>query len=91
MDGYASAASRTATCSSPRRASSVFAPVKWRAPDASRQAADLMRRIRWRYRNALQKAGSGAAMEHADSAGRLSLAAEFKALVAADTTTWPYT
>lgn len=66
------------------------AGVKWRAPDASRQAADLMRRILVEYVTQYQKAGSGAAMEYADSAGRLSLAAEFKALVAADTTTWPY-
>jgi len=66
------------------------ADVNWRAPDASRQAADLMRRILLEYVAQYQKAGSTAAMEYADSAGRLSLANEFKALVAADTITWPH-
>jgi hypothetical protein len=66
------------------------ADVNWRAPDASRQAADLMRRILLEYVARYQKAGSLAAMEYADSAGRLSLADEFKALVAADKITWPH-
>ena len=66
------------------------ADVNWRAPDASRQAADLMRRILLEYVARYQKAGSLAAMEYADSAGPLSLADEFKALVAADKSTWPH-
>src|SRR5687768_1572187 len=66
------------------------ADVNWRAPDASRQAADLMRRVLLEYVTQYQKAGSVAAMEYADSTGRLSLANEFKALVAADTTTWQH-
>ena len=64
------------------------ADVNWRAADASRQAADVMRRVLVEYVTQYQKAGSLAAMEYADSAGRLSLADEFKALVAADTITW---
>lgn len=66
------------------------ADVNWRTPDAPRQAADLMRRILVDYVTQYLKAGSAAAMEYADSASRLSLADEFKTLVAADTTTWPH-
>lgn len=65
------------------------ADVKWQQPDAAGQATDLTRRILVEYVTQYRKSGSAAAMEYADSAGRLSLADEFKALVAADTTTWP--
>jgi hypothetical protein len=63
--------------------------VNWRAPDAARQATDVMRRILGDYVTHYLKSGSPAAMEYADSADRLSLADEFTGLVAADTTTWP--
>jgi hypothetical protein len=64
--------------------------VNWAAPDAARQATDMMRRILSEYVTHYLKTGSPAAMEYADSSSRLSLADEFRELVAADATTWPH-
>jgi hypothetical protein len=63
--------------------------VNWRAPDTSRQATELMRRILMDYVTQYLKTGSAGTMAYADSPDRLVLADEFAALVAADTTTWP--
>ena len=65
------------------------AGVNWRAPDASRQATDLMRRILIEYVTQYLKIGPAAVMEYADSDSRLSLSDEFMALIAADDVTWP--
>jgi hypothetical protein len=64
--------------------------VSWQAPDASRRATDLLRRLLAEYVTRYLQIGATAVMEYADSSGRLALADEFSALLAADTTTWAH-
>lgn len=63
--------------------------VNWKAPEASRQATALLRRVLADSVKDYLASGSSATMEYADTSDRLSLADEFASLVAADTTTWP--
>jgi hypothetical protein len=64
--------------------------IDWRAPDASRDASLLVRRLLVDYVARYRQSGAVAAMEYADRAPRLNVGREFASLIDADSTMTNY-
>jgi hypothetical protein len=64
--------------------------INWHAPDASRQATQLVLQMFVDYVARYRQNGAAAAMEYADRSPRLNVGQEFSSLVDADTVTGKY-